>query len=164
MDRVVVLDDYISLDDVDIIELNPTVSLVPREGRDEEVYRALAGAHPRLRIYRRAETPEPWHYRDHPRIPPIVGVADEGWQVLARATVAERLARRLFGPRGEHGYDPLAAPSMHGIFVAAGPAFRAGVVVPPFENVHVYNALAMAMGLTPAPNDGDPAVARSLLR
>jgi hypothetical protein len=90
-------------------------------------------------------------------------VADEGWQVLARATVAERLARRLFGPRGEHGYDPQAARSMHGIFAAVGPAFRQAASVPAFENVHVYNALASVLGIEPAPNDGDAAVANSLL-
>jgi predicted AlkP superfamily pyrophosphatase or phosphodiesterase len=164
LDRVIVLDDYISLDDVEIVDLNPTLGLFPREGREEAVYAALAKAHPRLRVYRRADTPPHWHFRDHPRIPPIVGTADEGWQVLRRASVAERVARRLFGPRAEHGYDPAAARSMHGMFVAAGPAFRRGAAVPAFENVHVYNALAMALGVVAAPNDGDPAVARSLLR
>jgi predicted AlkP superfamily pyrophosphatase or phosphodiesterase len=163
MSRVVVLDDYISLDDVDVIELNPTLGLLPKPGREDAVYAALAGAHPRLKVYRRAETPAHWHYRDHPRIPPLVGVVDEGWQVLRRATVVERLGRRMFGPRGEHGYDPQAARSMRGIFIAAGPAFRTGARVPAFENVHVYNALAAVLGVTAAENDGDPAIARSLL-
>jgi hypothetical protein len=53
---------------------------------------------------------------------------------------------------------------MRGIFVATGPAFKTGVAVPPFENVHIYDALAEVLGVTPAPNDGDPRVARSLLR
>jgi predicted AlkP superfamily pyrophosphatase or phosphodiesterase len=161
--RVVVLDDYISLDDVEIVDLNPMLALYPRAGRDAAVYAALVKAHPRLRVYRKAETPERWRYRAHPRIPPIVGVVDEGWQILRKATLAERIARHQFGPRGEHGYDP-EAMSMRGIFVAAGPAFKAGVTVPAFENVHVYNALVAALGLTPAPNDGDPAIARRLLR
>jgi predicted AlkP superfamily pyrophosphatase or phosphodiesterase len=164
MDRVVVLDDYLSLDDVDVVDLNPTLGLFPVAGREEAVYAALVDAHPRLKVYRRAETPPHWHYRDHPRIPPIVGTVDEGWQILRRGSVAERIARRLLGPRGEHGYDPQAARSMHGLFVAAGPAFRERTVVPSFENVHVYNALAAALGVMPAPNDGDPAVARLLLR
>jgi predicted AlkP superfamily pyrophosphatase or phosphodiesterase len=114
-------------------------------------------------VYRRSTTPERWHYRDHQRIPPIVGVADEGWQVLRRATVDGMLARRIRPAGGQHGYDP-AAMTMRGVFVAAGPAFRQGVTVPAFENVHVYHALAHILGVTPAPNDGDPAVARSLLR
>lgn len=161
--RVVVLDDYIALEDVDVVDLNPTVGLFPRRGREEAVYGALAGAHPRLSMYRRAQTPEQWHYRDHPRIPPIVGVADEGWQVLRRSTLAAMKARGLRGGSGQHGYDPMLM-SMRGIFVAAGPAFRRGVTVPALENVHIYNALAQILGITPAKNDGDIAVARSLLR
>jgi predicted AlkP superfamily pyrophosphatase or phosphodiesterase len=163
-DRVVVLDDYISLGDVDVIDINPTVGLAPKPGREDAVYRALVNAHPRLKIFRRNATPEHWHYRDHPRIPPIVGVADEGWQVLPRATVLQIALRRLLPQRGQHGYDPRESPSMAGLFVAAGPAFKQGVEVPPFENVHIYTALTEILGLTPATNDGDPAVARSLLR
>ena len=138
--------------------------LFPKAGREEAVYRALVNAHPRLKVYRRAETPEHWHYRDHPRIPPIVGVVDEGWQVLPRATLRQRIERGQTGPRGEHGYDPRDAKSMHGIFVAAGPAFKSGVVLPPFQNIHVYDALAAALGVEPAKNDGDPAVARTMLK
>jgi len=53
---------------------------------------------------------------------------------------------------------------MRAIFIAAGPAFKRGVTVAPFENVSIYNALANVVGVTPAPNDGDPAVARAILR
>jgi predicted AlkP superfamily pyrophosphatase or phosphodiesterase len=162
--RVVVLDDYISPDDVEVIDINPTLGLFPRAGREEAVYEALVRAHPRLKIYRKSETPEHWHYRDHPRIPPIVGVADEGWQVLPRATLTQRISEGQTGPRGEHGYDPRDAISMRGIFVASGPAFKSGVVLPAFENIHIYNALAQALGIAAARNDGDPAVARSMLK
>jgi len=161
--RVVVLDDYVSLDSEEVVDLNPTLGVFPKPGREDAVYRALAGAHPRLSVYRRAQTPERWHYRDHPRIPPIVGVADEGWQVLRRNTRAAMLARRVSGEGGQHGYDPMLM-SMRGIFVAAGPAFKRGATVPALENVHIYHALAQMLRLTPAKNDGDPAVARSLLR
>jgi predicted AlkP superfamily pyrophosphatase or phosphodiesterase len=162
--RVVVLEDYISPDDVEVIDINPTLGLFPKAGREEAVYKALAGAHPRLKVYRKAETPEQWHYRDHPRIPPIVGVVDEGWQLLPRETLRERIARGQTGPRGEHGYDPRDAVSMRGIFVAAGPSFKSGVVLPAFENIHIYDALAQVLGVTPARNDGDPAIARSMLK
>jgi hypothetical protein len=36
--------------------------------------------------------------------------------------------------------------------------------VPAFENVSIYDVLARILGVMPAPNDGDPAVARELLR
>ncbi|MBI2829407.1 MAG: alkaline phosphatase family protein [Acidobacteria bacterium] len=162
-DRVVVLDDYISLEDVEVVDINPTIGLFPKAGKEDQVYRALRKAHPRLHVYRRDATPESWHYRDHPRIPPIVGVVDEGWQVLRRHTMTDILARRLRPAGGQHGYDP-AAMSMRGVFVAAGPAFTRGVDVRAFENVHIYNALAQILRVTPASNDGDPAVARALLR
>jgi predicted AlkP superfamily pyrophosphatase or phosphodiesterase len=162
--RVVVLDDYVSLEGLDIIDLNPTLGIFPPAGREEAVYRALAGAHPRLRVFRKAETPPQWHYRDHPRIPPIVGVVDEGWQILRRATLTGLVSKGQTGPVGVHGYDPSNAISMRGIFVATGPAFKTGVTVPAFENVHLYDALAEVLHVTPAPNDGDANVARSLLR
>ena len=162
--RVVVLDDYISPDDVEIIDINPTLGLFPKAGKEEAVYKALLNANPRLKIYRKGETPEYWHYRDHPRIPPIVGVVDEGWQILPRVTLTQRVSRGQTGPRGEHGYDPKDAISMRGIFVAAGPAFKSGVVLPAFENIHVYDALAEALRVTPAQNDGDPAIAHSMLK
>jgi hypothetical protein len=37
-------------------------------------------------------------------------------------------------------------------------------VLPAFENIHIYDALARALGITPARNDGDPAVAGSMLK
>ncbi len=46
--RVVILDDYISLDDVAISDLNPTLGIFPKRGKEEAVYRTLANGHPRL--------------------------------------------------------------------------------------------------------------------
>jgi len=160
--QVVELADYISLADVDVIDINPTLGLFPAAGKMDAVYRALAGAHPHLHVYRRHETPDAWHYRQHARIPPIVGVVDEGWQI-ARGTVVERAVRTIRAPRGVHGYAP-SVLSMRGILIAAGPAFKQGITVPAIENVHLYNAMATALGVKPAPNDGDMAVARRLLR
>jgi len=48
--------------------------------------------------------------------------------------------------------------------VASGPSFKSGVVLPAFENVHIYDALAEVLGVTPARNDGDPAVAHSMMK
>jgi predicted AlkP superfamily pyrophosphatase or phosphodiesterase len=162
--RVVVLDDYLALEGIDIIDLNPTLGMFPPAGREEAVYKALAAANPRLKVFRKAETPPHWHFREHPRVPPIVGVVDEGWQVLRKATLEAQIASGPRGPIGVHGYDAAEAISMRGIFVASGPAFKSGVTVEPFENVHIYNALSALLGVKPAANDGDPQVARLLLR
>ena len=89
--------------------------------------------------------------------------ADEGWQVLRRGTVDNIRARKIRGARGTHGYDPQLM-SMRAIFIAAGPAFKRGATVAPFENVSIYNVVANILHLTPPLNDGDPAVVRALLR
>jgi len=161
--RVIVVDDLVPVSDGEIVDINPTLGVWPRPGKEETVYRRLAAAHPRLTVYRREETPPHWHFREHERVPPIIGVADEGWSVLRRATVIETFALSVRRVGGNHGYDP-KVKSMNGLFVAAGPAFKRGITIPAFENVNVYDAMCLILGMTPARNDGDPAVARSLLR
>ena len=42
---------------------------------------------------------------------------------------------------------------MQAVFVARGPAFRSGVEVEPFENIHLYELIAKILDLDPAPND-----------
>jgi hypothetical protein len=54
---------------------------------------------------------------------------------------------------GAHGYDPVHR-SMHGVFVAAGPALGRGLRVPAFESVDLYEFFCAVLGLTPAANDG----------
>ena len=53
---------------------------------------------------------------------------------------------------------------MRGLFVAAGPAFKVGVVTPAMENVNVYRAVAAALGIEPRDTDADPAVVQTLMR
>ncbi len=53
---------------------------------------------------------------------------------------------------------------MHGVFIAAGPSFAAGVRVPAFENIEVYNLMARALGVEAAPNQGDLSRVEGVLR
>lgn len=72
-----------------------------------------------------------------------------GWLILSRAT----LARRPVKAGGAHGYDPMD-PEMAGLFVAHGPAFRAGRVLPAFDNVDVHSLLLRLLGLPSMATDG----------
>jgi predicted AlkP superfamily pyrophosphatase or phosphodiesterase len=160
--RAIFLDDYVQLSTVDVIEWSPNLGLLPRSTTVDAIYRALKDKHPALEVYKREETPSPLHYRRNSRIPPILGLADDGWTITTRARhLLMSVAGR--GGGGAHGYDP-RHKSMHGLFVAAGPRVRQAVVVPEFENVHIYNFLCEILALTPAKNDGDPAVIRNLLQ
>jgi hypothetical protein len=53
---------------------------------------------------------------------------------------------------------------MRALFVASGPAFRHGAVVPAFSNVHVYELMTHILGLRAAPNDGSLDSVRVMLR
>jgi hypothetical protein len=54
---------------------------------------------------------------------------------------------------GGHGYDP-DSPEMAAMFIANGPAFRAGARLAKFPNVSVYPLLAKLAGVTPEAGDG----------
>jgi predicted AlkP superfamily pyrophosphatase or phosphodiesterase len=145
--HLIYLDDVVNPATVDIVDLGPMLSLSPRPGAADTVYRALARV-PHLRVYRK-EDMATYHYGHHPRIPEIVGVADEGWVVTTHGLAGVRSQLT----RGAHGYPP-EIPSMRAIFLARGPAFKKGVVVAPFQNIHLYSLLANLLDLTPAANDG----------
>ena len=160
-ERLIVLDDYLNLSTVDIVDYTPVAAIAPRDGDVERVYRALAGRHPHLRVYRRREVPARFHFNAHPRITPIVAVADEGWTITDRATLTRRGRDDYDG--GQHGYDPDLV-SMGAVFVAAGPGIAEGRWVPPFRNVHVYSLMAHLLGVRPAATDGSIDSVRAVLR
>ncbi len=149
-EQVIFLDDYIALEDLERYSLGPISVLDPVEGQLESVYAALHSAHPNFHVYRKEETPEHLHYRNHRRIPPLVGIPDESWYVSTHYYYDNY----GFGDNvATHGYDP-QFPSMQGIFLASGPHFKKGINVPKFENIHIYNLMAHILDLTPASNDG----------
>lgn len=69
-----------------------------------------------------------------------------------------------FSQGGEHGFNP-EFPEMHAIFYAKGPAFRSGLTIPSFRNVHVYPLACRLLGL-PVPEgiDGRPEVLQGILK
>ena len=151
-ERVIVLDDYIDMKTVDMIDTSPVAGFWPRSGTAEDIYRALKDKHPSFAVYRRADVPAHLHYSSNARIPPVIGIAADGWSVGSKAVTDQWQsgARRL---GGNHGYDP-SLRSMHGLFIASGAQFRKGATIPPVENIHLYLMMARVLGLTPAATDG----------
>ncbi len=158
--RTIALDDFVSMDSLDIGDFNPIATLIPKPGRDEYVYDALRNANPHMRVFRKGDLPERLHYNSGPRVTPIVAIADEGWSIGTHATLASMQPDHTYGA---HGYDNQTL-SMGALFVAAGPDFRRGATVPPFANVHVYALLAQLLQLRPAVTDGSLDSVTALLR
>jgi len=160
-DHYLAVEDMASMEEAEVTSIGQVIGLVPRPGHAAAVEARLPGRHPHYTCWRKADIPARLHYGTHPRIPPIVCQMDEGWNALPRATVERRDADGGHD-RGAHGYDP-DSPTMRAVFIAHGPSFRAGIELPPFDNVDVYPLLAHLLGIAPRPNDGDPATLRPAL-
>lgn len=159
-DRVIDFDEIVRADQADIVMTGVLTGIAPTIEHREAVERALlASPHEHMRCMRKSDVPARLHYGTHRRIPPILCIAEHGWVIVDRKTLARKKHRSL----GEHGYD-IDHPDMRSLFVANGPAFRRGVVVPAFDNVDVYPLLAHLLGERAEPNDGSLASARDMLR
>ncbi|KAK6126800.1 hypothetical protein DH2020_039448 [Rehmannia glutinosa] len=108
-----------------------------------------------LRVYLKEELPSRLHYSASDRIPPIIGLIEEGFKVEQT-----RSKRQECG--GAHGYDN-AFFSMRSIFVAHGPRFARGRKVPSFENVQIYNLVTTILDINGAPNNGSMSFPQSIL-
>lgn len=155
-DRVIFLDDYIGLHRMRELSRNPLLTLWPPNNEIDATFKKLQRV-PHLRVYRRGDAPARWHYSGNARIAPIIALADEGWTI----TTHEHFKSHEFS-RGQHGYDNNLR-SMWAIFIAHGPAFKAGAKLPAFPNIDIYDLVAYLLDLKPARNDGTLQVFRAVL-
>lgn len=118
----------------------------------EAAYEGLGSVSEHIHVYRAGEMPVHYHMNHPARGPDLLAVADPGWTMRT----ADVGGWSVPIP-GMHGYDNLD-PTMNATFIAAGPIFPEGEIAAPFENVNVYAMIACALGITPAPSDGDAAV------
>jgi predicted AlkP superfamily pyrophosphatase or phosphodiesterase len=153
------LDDIVPLGDIDVVNYGILAGIEPRKDRTASVEHALLKPHPHMTCWRKGEVPARLHYGTHPRIPALLCLAEEGGIVTSHDF--EQGGGHYSA--GEHGYDNDDA-AMRALFIARGPDFRRGLVVPEFDNVDVYPLLAHVLGIAPQPNDGDFAVVAPMLR
>ncbi|HEV7349759.1 ectonucleotide pyrophosphatase/phosphodiesterase [Telluribacter sp.] len=108
--------------------VKPTYEALKKEARDYEVYLTEA-------------TPAHWHYNKkadrYNRIGDIL--------LVPRLPKVFNINGRKITP-GKHGFDP-TIPDMHATFYAWGPAFKEGITIETFENIHVYPLVAEILGL-----------------
>lgn len=159
-DRVILVDDYLVLSTVRISDWDPLLALWPDPGDEERVFAALKDAHPHLQVWRKGEVPERLSFGTHPRVAPVLALADPGWTITTRERY-ESDPGRYDG--GSHGYDN-ASEDMFGLFLARGPDLREGLRVGVLRNVDVYPLLMALVGLPPRETDADPGAIRTLLR
>lgn len=163
-DRVVLLDEFLDRESVTVESDGSVLVLRPAAENEDEILRRLARA-PHVRAFRAADLPAQLHLGPGPRVAPIWVLPDDGWHISWRSSFDKLRQRYTVNGylQGDHGYDP-ALPNMHGLFIAAGPAFRRDLEIPAVENIHVYNLLCAVLGVPPAPNDGDDRLVKAALQ
>lgn len=150
-DRIILLDKVARPQDVDVTNAGVLAGLAPKPGHEAQVEASILAPHEHMRCWKKTEIPARLHYGASPRIPPLLCLADDGWLIDTQAYLDDP---HHHTSRGEHGYDN-DDPLMRALFVAHGPAFRRGLVVPQFDNVDIYPMLTRILGIKPARNDGD---------
>ncbi|CAG2060684.1 unnamed protein product, partial [Timema podura] len=95
LDRIVNLTDYVDRSTYITSGSSPVLGLVPlnkgellvwtiaphTKYNEEHIYKSLKNAslHDNFRVFKRADIPERWHFKNNNRTPPILAVADEGY-------------------------------------------------------------------------------------
>jgi predicted AlkP superfamily pyrophosphatase or phosphodiesterase len=140
-----------------VISTGALASIAPMPGHEAALATALLRPHPHMQCHGKADLPPHLHYGRNARVPPFLCLAEPGWMIIAMEMKAD------WKLGGMHGFDPMV-PEMAATFVAAGPAFRAGIVLPAFDNVDVYPMLMKLIGVPALASDGDIAGVRAGLR
>ncbi|XP_025949595.2 ectonucleotide pyrophosphatase/phosphodiesterase family member 5 [Dromaius novaehollandiae] len=144
-ERLIELDQYVDRELYKVIDHSPAVAILPKEGKLDQVYEALANAHPNMTVYKKEQIPDRLHYKHNSKIQPILALADEGWEIVHNKSDHFLL--------GNHGYDNVL-PEMHPIFLAFGPAFRKNTTKEAMNATDLYPLLCHLLGINPRPNNG----------
>ena len=158
VERLIPLDKLVDVNAVQDTSYGATLGVNPKPGREAEVEKALLGKRDHLECWRKAELPARLRYGNHPRVPAIFCLVEPGWTV-GTPLAASRFPVNFFG---NHGFDP-ELPDMAAVFIARGPAFKRGVTIPVFDNIHVYPLVLHVLGIKPEAVDGDLSVLRPAL-
>ncbi|XP_077304946.1 ectonucleotide pyrophosphatase/phosphodiesterase family member 7-like [Lithobates pipiens] len=153
----ILLSKYITFKDLvkfDLLDYGGFGMILPKEGREEEVYQKLKGAHPHLNVYRKQEFPERFHFSTHNRILPILLYGDLGYSVNSRVI--------FYVNKGDHGFDNKEM-DMQMIFRAFGPDFKKNYTSEPFESIHIYPLMCKLLGISPEPHNGSLTITQDLL-
>ncbi|XP_025096300.1 bis(5'-adenosyl)-triphosphatase enpp4-like isoform X2 [Pomacea canaliculata] len=130
-----------------VVDSGVVTAIIPAPGREQELVETLRNQS-HVTVYRKDEIPDRFHYKNHPRIMPVIVLADEGWQFSANVTTLRRT-----NMTADHGYSN-ELTSMRAIFFARGPDFKKGVKGTSIRLVDIYPLVCKLLNIQPAPNNG----------
>ena len=72
---------HIDISAIDIMpDYGPITHIKAVAGREDELYNNMSSL-THMQVFKKQDIPEYWHYKNNRRILPILGVADEGWNI-----------------------------------------------------------------------------------
>ncbi|XP_061573828.1 ectonucleotide pyrophosphatase/phosphodiesterase family member 7 isoform X3 [Cololabis saira] len=152
----IVLNKYLNLlklASFEILDYGGFGIVTPRPGKEQEVFDKLSLV-PNVTVYKTRDMPESFHLGKSERLPPIVVIADLGFNLNSRFIV--------YVNKGDHGFHNWEM-DMKTIFRAFGPSFKKNFVSEPFDSVHIYPLMCKLLGIQPAPHNGSLAVTEDML-
>ena len=157
--RQIFLDDYLDRSTYTMTESTALGHIWPKDGKLDEIFDNLTrAANPHMKVYKKEDIPESFHWKHNRRIPPIFIDPAVGWSV-----VQSRGKPNATWVYGTHGWPPEESHS-YTIFFARGPAFKENFVVPPFSILDLYPLMCHLLGITPQPNNGSFENVKAMLR
>lgn len=147
-DRAITLDNYVNVDDINIVYSGPVAFLNAKEGKKDSVAAGLVGRHERMECWAKADIPAHLVLGSHKRVSDFVCTADDGWLIATNA-------RPVRSAGGAHGYDN-ELPNMQAIFIAHGAGVVAGRRIDYLDSVDVQPFLGRLLGIEVPKGDGNP--------
>ena len=138
-----------------IVGSNPFYNIKATEGSIDSIYYVLENTKG-VTGYKTSNVPERLHYGTNPRTLDLIAVADSSYSLFYKSD-------RKYSGSGTHGYDNRNT-DMDAIFYAYGPAFKENYVQSRFKNVSLYSLFCHLLELKEAPNDGDLAEVKDMLK
>lgn len=161
-EKRVVLDDFINVDNIEMIASSPALMFNVKDGvNKEDIYSALKANEEHYKVYSKKDIPDRFHLKNNIRTTDFLIVAEEGYTVDSKEYFESRGTDYPTG--GTHGFDNNNT-KMDALFVAYGPAFKKGIKLGRIENVHLYEVMAKILNVKPAPNDGSLNAVKEILK
>lgn len=147
-DRATYLDKYVDITKFKSYGGLSYRNIFPNDPNDTDALYTALKKIPNYNVYRHDEIPVRLDYMNNVRTGPIVMYGQNGYEIFTSNT-----SFNWKSWNGDHGYDN-TFESMHGIFVARGPAFKKNYIAKQFNITDVYVLMCSILELQPAPNNG----------
>lgn len=153
--RGIVLADWVDLEDSEVSYSFPPMIYQQDQQKVEALYRSLLEVD-NLDVYKKENIPEYLSFQNTDRIGDLILLSQPPTVILEKP-------KRVSG--GTHGFDPYRNDEMGAIFYASGPQIEPGMVLSPFENIHIYPFIAELLNLPVVESiDGSSDVLRVILK